>query len=96
MPLKQWREEDTSVLIVSTFKSLVQQQLLGCWLAGGLPEPKGIVLPAQSARLHMLAVKLRAQSKCKGKIPPGKKNKEIKIRGSFCSLHYFSLGLSQA
>lgn len=61
-----------SVLIGSTFKSLVQRQLRGCWLAGGLPEPKGIVLPAHSARLHMLAVKLRAQSKCKGKIPSGK------------------------
>lgn len=33
------------VLIVSTFKSWVQRQLLGCWLPGALPEPKGTVLP---------------------------------------------------
>lgn len=44
MPLKQEREEDTRVLIVSTFKSWVRQ-LPGCWLPGALPKPKGTVLP---------------------------------------------------
>jgi len=75
MPPKQGKEEDTSVLIVSAFKSLVQRQLRGCRLAGELPEHQGIVLPAGTARLHTCAAKLTAQSKCKGKIPSGKKEK---------------------